>query len=367
MKMRLAFFSSGIGALFIIFTSFSSAASCLLHNPPIIDFEASYLCYGTKTHFTNATISTSALSYTWTIFAPVAGGSTTVIFSSNQKDIDFLFPAKETYTVELKAFNGHEAVLARVLKIGSEVKAAYDYYNCQSHFTNLSTCTDSFFWDFGDGKTSTQKSPTHEYAFDGTARPKLVAYGQNAKDSAVGFINTYVNSLTAKFSHSRIKDSVEFALADTIQMTSQLIDFIWAWGDGTSTILHATGKKVKHLYPRLGRDTSYTVFLVERTLCFTAYSQSNVFVHDSTIVQGTHIFPNPCNALGFVKIETDNKKDLKEISLHGCFGEKLPIAQVIEKTNGFDLNISTLPEGVYTIILHFNTETIIKRILKLNN
>ena len=54
----------------------------------------------------------------------------------------------------IQTFNG--------LKSGEEIE-----------FTNCSTNSNSSFWDFGDGNTSTQKNPTHTYAFGGTYEVQL--------------------------------------------------------------------------------------------------------------------------------------------------------------------------------------------------
>lgn len=42
-------------------------------------------------------------------------------------------------------------------------------------FNNVSTNADSYFWDFGDGQTSTEKSPTHVYAAKGMYTVKMLA------------------------------------------------------------------------------------------------------------------------------------------------------------------------------------------------
>lgn len=44
-------------------------------------------------------------------------------------------------------------------------------------FENLSKDAISYSWNFGDGQTSTEKTPTHVYAADGTYTVKLVATG----------------------------------------------------------------------------------------------------------------------------------------------------------------------------------------------
>lgn len=49
-------------------------------------------------------------------------------------------------------------------------------------FTNESKDAISYAWDFGDGQTSTEKSPTHVYAAYGTYPVKLVATGDTGAD-----------------------------------------------------------------------------------------------------------------------------------------------------------------------------------------
>lgn len=52
-----------------------------------------------------------------------------------------------------------------------------------SQFTNTSTNAAGYFWDFGDGNTSTTASPTHVYALPGTYTVTLIAYGSCNNDT----------------------------------------------------------------------------------------------------------------------------------------------------------------------------------------
>lgn len=45
-------------------------------------------------------------------------------------------------------------------------------------FNNISTFSDTYLWDFGDGQTSTEKSPLHTYATTGTFTVKLTTSNQ---------------------------------------------------------------------------------------------------------------------------------------------------------------------------------------------
>lgn len=50
------------------------------------------------------------------------------------------------------------------------------------HFENKSTDATSYLWDFGDGTTSGEASPTHKYNGKGVYKVKLNAYGNSKSD-----------------------------------------------------------------------------------------------------------------------------------------------------------------------------------------
>ena len=63
------------------------------------------------------------------------------------------------------------------------------------HFTNTSKDAQHYKWDFGDGKTSTEKSPTHKYSKKGVYQVTLSAsYGLT--DSGYYKTNKYTKNVT---------------------------------------------------------------------------------------------------------------------------------------------------------------------------
>ena len=52
-------------------------------------------------------------------------------------------------------------------------------------FTNLSENADVYAWDFGDGQTSTETNPVHQYAEAGTYNVKLIASNSKASDEKI--------------------------------------------------------------------------------------------------------------------------------------------------------------------------------------
>ena len=61
--------------------------------------------------------------------------------------------------------------------------------NLSAHFLNQSLMTSSWVWDFGDGTSSTQQSPTHVYSLPGNYSVRLQAFANSGCGDTV--INTF--------------------------------------------------------------------------------------------------------------------------------------------------------------------------------
>ncbi|RMG69704.1 MAG: T9SS C-terminal target domain-containing protein [Bacteroidetes bacterium] len=64
-------------------------------------------------------------------------------------------------------------------------------------FTDASTGADSWFWDFGDGNTSTQQNPSHTYAAGGTYTVSLVVTSCAGSDTATREVVVFNTGLAA--------------------------------------------------------------------------------------------------------------------------------------------------------------------------
>jgi gliding motility-associated-like protein len=100
------------------------------------------------------------------------------------------------------------------------------------YFSNLATNASSVFWDFGDGKTSTDFAPTHKFD-TGTYNVTMIVFNTNACNKTDTFKKkiTVKPGATAGFDFfPKIPQS-----NDSIHYTNQsfnALSYLWAFGDG---------------------------------------------------------------------------------------------------------------------------------------
>lgn len=126
--------------------------------------------------FTNA--SENAETYLWNF----GDGQT-----STEENPSHYYPQGGTFTVILEVEgNGDKDVAAKNLVIeASAPKADFSFSvsNFTVSFTNLSINASNFLWSFGDGESSTETNPIHQYSSYGTYYVTLSAYSGGAFDS----------------------------------------------------------------------------------------------------------------------------------------------------------------------------------------
>ncbi len=117
---------------------------------------------------------------------------------------------------------------------------ASDTYPCIGDnvtFTNTSTGGATYFWDFGDGNTSTATTPTHIYSLTGTYTVTLIA------TDAHGCSNTAVYSgyihITKPNASFVMSDSVSICpplLVNFTNTSSGAASYSWDFGDGSTSV-----------------------------------------------------------------------------------------------------------------------------------
>ncbi len=105
-------------------------------------------------------------------------------------------------------------------------------------------------WDFGDGGTSDQQSPSHRYSVGGSYTVTLTVIDLQSRASQFAGVVTVVEPANANFSAQPTDLNVQFI----DQSTGQIVQWAWDFGDGSGS----QDQNPKHTYAAAG---TYTVTL----------------------------------------------------------------------------------------------------------
>lgn len=122
-------------------------------------------------------------------------------------------------------------------------------------FTNKSTDAVGYKWEFGDGETSKEADPTHEYASSGEYTVKLTAANadgvtskKEAKITLAGAVKAYFSVVALEGREGLFGKALRFDATSSENATS----IVWDFGDGESS----TDFVVTHTFPEF---KTYTV------------------------------------------------------------------------------------------------------------
>lgn len=124
------------------------------------------------------------------------------------------------------------------------------------NFTNQSTGGTSYLWDFGDGNTSTQLSPSHTYAAFGTYTVCLISTNTCGSDTICIPVTVNCPAPTAAYSYTALGVTASFTDGSTGSPSS----WLWDFGDGGTS----TQQNPSHTYSSPG---TYTVCLITTNIC----------------------------------------------------------------------------------------------------
>jgi PKD repeat protein len=150
-------------------------------------------------------------------------------------------------------------------------------------FSNNSLLASSYFWDFGDGDTSMQTAPTHNFLNTTGATRRynirlIAASAFGCRDTTFDSVAVFHNPAAA-FTHNATPQCAPFEVSFT-NTSSGALSYLWLFGDGdTSTALHP-----KHTYQ------NQTLFIDLRTVRLIAYSANGC---TDTAAQNITVYPEP--------------------------------------------------------------------------
>lgn len=116
-----------------------------------------------------------------------------------------VYVAEGTYVVKLTATgDGEKKIFSKEITVANKPVASFETEESvgvvkkKLKFKNTSTNATSYFWDFGDGETSTEENPAHFYSLKGTYSVVLTATGD-------GGVETVAKEYVIKDAKKRVK------------------------------------------------------------------------------------------------------------------------------------------------------------------
>jgi gliding motility-associated-like protein len=238
--------------------------------------------------FTNT--SSGAITYLWDF------GDTTS--STLQNPPNHTYSTWGTYTITLVVSNGNcFDTTTQIITINAPQPIA-DFLGpaqgCRPldvQFVNNSQFADTYLWDFGDGGTSTQVSPSYTYFNAGTYTVTLTAFGPGGQDTQTQQQIIEVYQLpTAFFTVSPSTVFIPTQVSLFFNLSSFATTYLWDFGDGNTS----TDVNPQHFYTQLG---VYDIMLIATTPnnCIDTFIlQSGVEAKSEGGIQIPNAFtPNP--------------------------------------------------------------------------
>lgn len=212
------------------------------------------------------------------------------------------------------------------------------------NFNNQSSGGISYFWDFGNGHTSTLTNPKTDYTFFDTFSVMLVVIDtgecQVNDTSYATIIFTQVLPADAEFSFAINGDTVDFT-----NLSSNATTYDWDFGDGNKSNM----ANPSHVY---SANNTYTVTLIASNSCYSDTVKYSVLINTGfdppgNLLPEINLFPNPTD--GFMTLTIKDYQGDLDISLFNVLGESLlESGEKIRSANWQKtFNLSHLPTGFY--------------------
>lgn len=228
------------------------------NDPAVIDFTQvkDGPCTSLTFKFTNLSTSPAGKPFTNTSFSWDFNDNSPVQIRGVD-EFQHTFPSPGTYNVSLTLLdtgycNGGDIKTVR-LGVVANVKAQFESpsFGCAPYravFTNTSLGGHDFFWDFGDGTTSTEISPVHDYNAVGTYTGYLIAVDSNTcnKRDSLPFTIPVHPRPTAAFSVTPQPPLVNKPIT-FLNQSIGAVKYTYYFDDGDSTTTNSL-ENVQHQY-----------------------------------------------------------------------------------------------------------------------
>lgn len=216
----------------------SSVLNIIVHEIPTSQFSTNSNVYCSGIDLIETTnLSVGAVDYDWDF-----GG----VFTSGQTEPSYLPLDTGALTIQLIAANQFMCrdtftKTVQVLPSPQAIIPPGDFMGCHPFnisFGNGSQFATQYIWDFGDGNTSTDFAPAHDYLVDNSYAVQLIAENLNGCPADTATVQVTVFPVpVAQFA---IDQELICGLPKTVAVNNQTIgaqDFDWQFGNGQSSDL----------------------------------------------------------------------------------------------------------------------------------
>lgn len=358
---------------------------------------AGYTCYsgtnGLMTFTNSSANTTSATTYFWNF----GNGITSTLISPT-----ITYTANGIYNVCLTAYNGgtvcsntscNNYTVSNVLTSGTcSLSANYSQTissNGLVSFSNTSIGTNTsstYYWDFGDGYTSSGITASHTYSVNGTYSVTLIVNNTNMASC----ISTLTQTLTVNNSVGGCVANSGFNMAPTSTVSGNwtatpvfpwnVIGASWNWGDGSSS----NSLYTSHQYSASG---TYSICLTVTVSCgLTSSTCSNYFIYKSsntmifvnvappniiptnlsnTAIEAYNfdIYPNPNNGQFSIKTINEPKNEILKISVYNLIGEIVYQSNINNTDVTKSIKLDAIPNGIYFVKVKNGNQEFSKKII----
>ena len=188
-------------------------------------------------------------------------------------------------------------------------------------FTNqssISSGTLSYLWNFGDGTTSTQTSPSHSYSSSNIFSVKLIATSNFGCKDSITKTTKVDPTPTAGFTvndTSQCLNQNSFVFTNTTTVSGGSVSYLWYFGDNTTS----TSTSPTHVYSAAG---TYQVKLVAGTTqgCKDSVTRT-VVVHPSLIAGFSVNNSNQCYTGNYFSFTNSSTTTTGTTSYYWSFGD----------------------------------------------
>ncbi len=166
------------------------------------------------------------------------------------------YAASGTYIVQLiladTNYCNYPDTTTQTLRVSPIVKAQFDVPDgCAPYdavFNNTTLAGQQFFWNFGDGQSSTDVNPTHSYPDTGTYTIYLLALDSNTCNKRDSTTRTIQVNPKPRADFTVLPNPAEYNTPNIFNNNSNgATRYVWLFGDGDSTLKN-TADTVIHQY-----------------------------------------------------------------------------------------------------------------------